>query len=42
VLRNSRAFPGTETFLSAAPGELKSLHLLGDVLDGAKTATEER
>ena len=42
VLRNSRAFPGTGTFLSAAPGELKSLHLLGNVLDGAKTATEER
>lgn len=41
VLRNSRAFPGTETFLSAGPGELKSLHLEGNVLDNAKTPTEE-
>jgi polygalacturonase len=42
VLRNSRAFPGTETFLSAGPGELKMLHLEGNVLDNAKTPTEER
>ncbi len=42
VLRNSRAFPGTETFLSAGPGELKSLRLEGNVLDNAKTPTEER
>jgi polygalacturonase len=42
VLRNSRAFPGTETFLSAGPRELKSLHLEGNVLDNAKTPTEER
>lgn len=42
VLRNSRAFPGTETFLSTGPGELKSLRLEGNVLDNAKTPTEER
>lgn len=42
ILRNSRAFPGTETFLSAGPGELKSLHLEGNVLGDAKTPTEER
>ena len=42
VLRNNRAFPGTETFLSAGPGELKSLHFEGNVLDNAKTPTEER
>jgi polygalacturonase len=42
ILRNNRAFPGTETFLSAGPGELKSLHLEGNVLDNAKTPTEER
>ena len=41
VLRNSRAFPGTETFLSAGPGELKSLHLYGNLLANAKTPTEE-
>jgi polygalacturonase len=42
VLRNSRAFPGTETFLSVRPGELKNLHLEGNVLDNAKTPLEER
>jgi polygalacturonase len=41
VLRNSRAFPGTETFLSAGPGELKSFHLEGNVFDNAKTPTEQ-
>jgi hypothetical protein len=42
VVRNSRAFPGTGTFLSAGIGELKSLHLEGNVLDNAKSPTEER
>ncbi len=42
ILRNSRAFPGTGTFLSVGPGELKSLHLEGNVLDNAQTPTEER
>jgi hypothetical protein len=42
VLRNSRAFPGTATFLSTAPGELKSLYLEGNVLGSARTPTEER
>jgi polygalacturonase len=42
VLRNNRAFPGTETFLSAGRGELKSFHFEGNVLDKAKTAMEER
>jgi Glycosyl hydrolases family 28 len=41
VLRNSRAFPGTGTFLSAGPGELKSLHLEGNVLGNTKSPTEE-
>ena len=41
VLRNSRAFPGTETFLSAGAGELKSFHFEGNVLDNAKTPMEE-
>ena len=41
VVRNSRAFPGTATFLSAGPGELKSLHLVGNVLDNAGTPSEE-
>ncbi len=42
ILRNSRTFPGTETFLSAGAGELKSLHLEGNILDNAKTPTEAR
>lgn len=42
VLRNSRAFPGTGTFLSTLPGELKTLHLEGNVLENAKTYLEER
>ena len=42
VLRNSRAFPGTATFLATGPGELKSLHLEGNVLDNAAVPTEER
>jgi hypothetical protein len=42
VLRDSRAFPGTETFLSAGAGELKSFHFAGNVLDNAKTPMEER
>jgi polygalacturonase len=42
VLRNSRAFPGTDVFLSTGPGELKSIYLEGNVLDNAKTPTEER
>jgi len=41
VLRNNRAFPGTETFLSAGLGELKSFHLEGNVLGNAKTPMEE-
>src|SRR5664280_2144622 len=42
VVRNGRAFPGTETFLSVGPGELKSLYLEGNVLGNARTPTEER
>jgi hypothetical protein len=42
VLRNSRAFPGTDVFLSTWPGELKSIHLESDVLDNARTPAEER
>jgi len=42
ILRDSRAFPGTSTFLSTSPGEAKSLHLFGNILDNAATPTEER
>ena len=42
VLRNSRAFPGTGTFLSTGPGELKGMHLESNVLDDARMPVEER
>jgi len=36
IVRNSRAFDGTGTFLSVPAGELKGLVLDGNELDGAK------
>ena len=42
IVRTSRAFPGTGVFLSAGSGELKTFHLDGNILDNAKTRTEER
>jgi polygalacturonase len=41
IVRASRAFTGTGTFLAAGPGELKGLFLDGNALGKAKTATEE-
>ena len=41
IVRNSRTFSGTGTFLSVAPGELNSVKLLGNVLDEVRTATAE-
>jgi hypothetical protein len=42
ILRDSRAFPGTKTFLSTSPGEMKTLKLFGNILDNATEPTEER
>jgi polygalacturonase len=42
ILRNSRAYPGTDVFLSTGTGELKTMHLDGNVLGDAKTAAQER
>jgi len=42
ILRDSRAFPGTGTFLSTAPDELKNVHLAGNILDNAMVPAEER
>ena len=42
ILRDSRAFPGTGAFLSIGPGELGAVTLLGNLLEDAKTPTEER
>jgi polygalacturonase len=41
ILRDSRAFPGTEIFLSTNTGELKNLILEGNVLGNASTPTKE-
>ena len=41
IVRLSRAFNGTGTFLSVAPGELKSTILEGNVLGKAQRASEE-
>jgi polygalacturonase len=41
IVRNSRAFAGTGTFLSVPAGELKGLMLEGNSLDAAKHAMEE-
>jgi len=41
IVRNSRAFSGTETFLSVGPGELKTVSLEGNVLTRARKPAEE-
>jgi polygalacturonase len=41
IVRGSRAFAGTGTFLSVAPGEMKSVVLEGNALGGARKAAEE-
>jgi polygalacturonase len=41
IVRGSRAFAGTGTFLSVIPGELKSVVLEGNSLGSARKATEE-
>jgi hypothetical protein len=41
ILRGSRAFAGTGTFLSVSPGELHGLGLEGNLLGGARKASEE-
>jgi len=40
-VRGSRAFEGTDTFLSVAPGELKSVIREGNTLDNARTPAVE-
>jgi hypothetical protein len=41
IVRNSRAFAGTDTFLSVPPGELKSVVLEGNVPGSAKKPADE-
>jgi polygalacturonase len=42
ILRDSRAFAGTGTFLSAGRGELKTMQQFGNLLGNARTPSEER
>lgn len=42
ILRDSRAFTGTGTFLSVGAGELKSVHLFGNILENANTPLVEQ
>ncbi len=41
ILRDSRAFPGTGTFLSTDVGGMKSVHFASNFLDDAKVPMEE-
>lgn len=41
IIRDCRAFPGTDVFLSAPPGELKTLHLKDNFLANAQKPQEE-
>jgi polygalacturonase len=42
IVRKSKAFAGTNTFLQTAPGELKTIVLEGNATGGAKKAAEEK
>lgn len=42
ILRNSRAFAGTGTFVSTGVGELKGIELIQNELSNARTPAEER
>ena len=41
IVRDSRAFPGTQVFVSTKSGELKNITLEGNVLGNTHTPTEE-
>jgi hypothetical protein len=41
IVRASRAFPGTGTFLSTGPGELRNVAMEGNVLGNARRPTAE-
>jgi hypothetical protein len=41
IVRGSKAPAGAGTFLSVAPGDLKSVVLVGNALEGARKPTEE-
>jgi polygalacturonase len=41
IVRNCRAFPGTDVFLSASPDEMKTIRLIGNLLQNARQAEQE-
>jgi polygalacturonase len=41
IVRNSKAYPGTDIFLSAGPNQLKEIIMTGNVTINAKKITEE-
>ena len=41
IVRESKAYPGTDIFLAAGPGELEGLQLEGNLLKNARVAQEE-
>jgi polygalacturonase len=41
IIRNCRAFPGTDVFLSATPNEIKSIHMIGNFLENAAHAEQQ-
>jgi len=41
IIRNSKAYPGTDIFLSTRPNELKEIIMMGNVISNAKKLTVE-
>jgi polygalacturonase len=41
IIRNCKAFPGTDTFISASSDEMKTLHLSGNFLENVNRMEEE-
>lgn len=42
IIRNSKAYPGTDIFLSTEPNQLKNISMVGNVLTNAKKISEEK
>lgn len=42
IIRNSKAYPGTDIFLSTEPNQLKDIIMVGNVTTNAKKITEEK
>ena len=42
IVRNSKAYPNTDVFVSTKPGQLKDIIMLGNITNNAKKVTEEK